>query len=452
MRIAKFETIGLDEAEAVLAKCAPADLSEADICQLLKVCSISFVLEDINRLQSMLICELKDSYVQQSQRYVRLDSSGYSLPPEFDAADRLAASEMISRLFSLYERMAEKKPGDFKGRPKKEQYVYGISIEDARYILPLAARTNVCLTMSGDKLVDFYRLCRDGRYVEILAEIATGLMEQLPPHIVKALANLPDVSVNLKMQAALYQPYFDKISDNNNMVLLAHFADMDGKTGLGAVTSTNSRPPSEVWSDWGQEAADKARGITGRVLGYGHTSIAEQARATTGMMCSLVTYHQQLRHRLTSNVREELAALLEGSLRPAKCPESIKNSKFAAEFQLLADEVSKFRVKISRKYGEQAALYFLLNCNQIKVIINANARADAAILSERTCMNAQWEIRELAVKKVRQLRNISQFLYDSALPACVNGSCQEGKMSCGRALEVKMKFSKLVNDKAGENG
>lgn len=45
-------------------------IKAATVKELLKTCNISFVLEGLNRWQSTMICELKDSYVQQSQRYV----------------------------------------------------------------------------------------------------------------------------------------------------------------------------------------------------------------------------------------------------------------------------------------------------------------------------------------------------------------------------------------------
>ena len=65
------------------------------------------------------------------------------------------------------------------------------------------------------------------------------------------------------------------------------------------------------------------------------------------------------------------------------------------------------------------------------------------MLADRTCMNAQWEIRELAIKKVIALRTLSPVLYEKALPSCVKGICREGKMSCGQAGKVRELFAKL---------
>ena len=54
--------------------------------------------------------------------------------------------------------MAQLKNDTIKARPKPADFLHGIPIEDARYILPLATKTNVSVAMSGDKLLDFFRL------------------------------------------------------------------------------------------------------------------------------------------------------------------------------------------------------------------------------------------------------------------------------------------------------
>jgi len=441
MRIAQFEATGLNGAANVLEEYKEMKFSADDGRELLKICNVSFVLEGINRLQSMLICELRDSYVQQSQRYVTL-AGGVELPP-LEERDMRKAERLLKKSFSLYAAMAEKKAGDFKGRPRIEQYVHGIPIEDARYILPLAAKTNVCVSMSGDKLLDFYALCLDERYALILADVLAALERCLPPPLHVVLCKIAGRRLHVKILRAAYKSYFDQVNEKDTLVLLARFRDMDSKAGLGALTSTSAKPPSEFLNDWKDAAKEKAAGVTRRVLGYGHTSIAEQARATFGMMYSLAAYHQQLRHRLTSNVREELSDLVEDAARPVKLPPSIANTPFAASFLSLADEFKAFRCALVEKYGDQTALYFLLNCDQIKLLMGANARAETAMLAERACMNAQWEIRALAIKKIRLLRRLSPVLYESALPSCVMGACREGKMTCGRADEVRKMFADL---------
>lgn len=438
MRIANFEATGVDRLVNWIELNNITHIEELSLKQVLKTVNVSFVLEEINRVQSTLICELRDSYVQQSQRYVTMSKNLYMLP-ELDHNDGKKATDLTDKAFNLYGRMSQLKADSFKGRPKPEHYLYGIPIEDARYILPLSTKTNVCVAMSGDKLIELFRLINNGKYGKIFSEVCENLVAHLPVSLVKLLPCCASEDYQEVVQE-FYADDFSKISTEDNLILLECFNNLNMKVGFGALTSTLQEPPSRALKRWGQDAQVKAQGVVERVLGYGHDSIAEQARTTFGLMCSMVTYHQQLRHRLSENYREELFVLIRDKDREVKVPQTIKNSLFYQEYMELVDEYKSFRMFIAEKYGQDKALYFLLNCDQIKLIISTNARADISMLSDRTCMNAQWEIRELAIKKLIILRRLSSVLYEKALPSCVRGKCREGTLSCGQQFKVAEKF------------
>jgi len=71
---------------------------------ILKTANISFLITGANRVQSMLLCELGDSYVQQSQRYVGMGADSYVLHPHFDSyvTEHGNAKELIHKSFHLY--------------------------------------------------------------------------------------------------------------------------------------------------------------------------------------------------------------------------------------------------------------------------------------------------------------------------------------------------------------
>ena len=134
MRITNFESPELHNVDLWIKN--NNNLIDKNIMkEILKTVNITFIIEGINRIQSTLLCELKDSYVQQSQRYVTMDSSFYEIP-QLDKTDNVKAKELIEKAFNLYIKMSELKEGEFKGRPKAENYKHRIPIEDARYILP----------------------------------------------------------------------------------------------------------------------------------------------------------------------------------------------------------------------------------------------------------------------------------------------------------------------------
>jgi thymidylate synthase ThyX len=438
MEITNFEDTGLAKVESWIKDNNIIDLDIDTLKEALKTVNISFIAEGINRVQSTLLCELKDSYVQQSQRYVTMDEESYSLP-ELSSADSRQAKELTHKAFELYEKMSELKEGDFKGRPKRENYKYGIPIEDARYILPLSTKTNISIAMTGNKLCELFALLYDTRYFNLFKEFRAEIIKYLPNFLVKLLEDNHN-SNNIKLIDDLYKDDMNRISTTNNMILLNCFGNLELKVGLGAITSTSSVTPSKKLEMWGEEATNKAKGLVQRVLGYGHESIAEQARTTFGMMCSMVTYHQQIRHRLSENHREELTNLILDTKREVVIPPSIKESSFYQEYLNLVNDFKEFRLYVLNEYSEEQALAFILNCDQVKLIISTNTRIDNTMLAERICMNAQWEIRKLSTKKLRILRELSEILYENSLPSCIHGKCKEGKLTCGKQLEMREKF------------
>lgn len=448
MRISNFEQTGLNEISTWLND-NDSPISSSTLSNMLKMCNISFVLEGISRVQSTLICELGDSYVQQSQRYVTISEDSY-VKPKFAQSDlEKVADELIQRAFNLYEKMTElKEDAKTKGRPKVEDYKYGIPIEDARYILPLAFKTNISVAMSGDKLINFFALLTDKYYYKIMADIQEELVKHIPSTILSLILAMYCGPVRLQssdelMLKEFYEPYLGEITDVNNMILIDAFSNLDIKAGLGAITSTSGKAPSEVLKDWGADANDKATSIVKRVLGYGHSGISEQARTTFGMMCSLVTYHQQIRHRLPKMYSEDLESLTKNSYRRVIIPETIEKSKFITEFIEISVAFKLFRMSITSYEMDDKYNYLpnmLLNCEQIKMIISTNARIDCEMLSERTCLTAQSEILKLSRKKLDILRGLSPVLYEGALPPCVYGKCKEGPLTCGKSNEVKEYF------------
>lgn len=90
-----------------------------------------------------------------------------------------------------------------------------------------------------------------------------------------------------------------------------------------------------------------------------------------------------------------------------------------------------------RKYG----FYFAVSGNMMNVMTTANARELKLFIQLRTCSRAQWEIREIAISMLRQLREHCAELYRHFGPSCyMLGYCPEGKLTCGKMNEVCFNF------------
>ena len=82
-----------------------------------------------------------------------------------------------------------------------------------------------------------------------------------------------------------------------------------------------------------------------------------------------------------------------------------------------------------------------------KDIMTMNARSLYNFFAERCCARAQWEIRALAEEMLKLVYPVAPALFAKAGPSCVRrGVCPEGKMTCGRAPEVKDHYARLKEE------
>ncbi len=94
--------------------------------------------------------------------------------------------------------------------------------------------------------------------------------------------------------------------------------------------------------------------------------------------------------------------------------------------------------------GNEDARFVLPNAAETKLVMTMNARELMHFFSLRCCNRAQWEIREMAWQMLELVLAVAPALFKNAGPACVRGACSEGRMSCGRADEVRARQKALI--------
>ena len=97
----------------------------------------------------------------------------------------------------------------------------------------------------------------------------------------------------------------------------------------------------------------------------------------------------------------------------------------------------------AEKHAIEDARYVLPNACATRIVMTANARSLKNFFRLRCCNRAQWEIRALAEEMYKQVYAVAPTLFGHCGPACVDGVCTEGKMSCGKAAEVRAHYMKL---------
>lgn len=99
--------------------------------------------------------------------------------------------------------------------------------------------------------------------------------------------------------------------------------------------------------------------------------------------------------------------------------------------------------KAVEKMSIEDARYVFPNACETKIVVTMNVRTLQHFFTVRCCERAQWEIRELATEMLREVKEVAPLLFRDEGPACVKGPCPEGKMTCGKAAEIREKFKNL---------
>jgi len=128
--------------------------------------SFTFSIEDVSRAMThQLVRHRLASYTQQSQRYVTYDTlEEYVIPPSIAQNEEAKSifDETLEEISEAYHKLLKT----------------GIPKEDARFILPNAAKTNIMVTMNARELRHFFNLRCCARAQWEIREIATEMLKQ----------------------------------------------------------------------------------------------------------------------------------------------------------------------------------------------------------------------------------------------------------------------------------
>ncbi len=214
---------------------------------------------------------------------------------------------------------------------------------------------------------------------------------------------------------------------------------------------------------------EKAAEFVEMLAGMGHQSPIEHVSFTFGIEgVSRSLLAQITRHRIASFSVQSQRYVREKAFSFVTPPEIAGDERAMALFQtamdnaiasydaladllkekhtaaLLAQGVEE---KAARRQAEKMAIedarFVLPNAADTNMIVTMNARELLHFFRQRCCNRAQWEIRAVAREMLRLVGRGGPTLFAAAGPACVSGPCPEGRMSCGRMLEMREEYRRL---------
>lgn len=366
--------------------------------------------------QFFIECRLA-SFTVKSRRYVDFSKTGYYIPADLNDTALTTYRRYMDLLFAGYQSLLEK----------------GIPKEDARFLLPYAFHSNFYCTLNARELVNIIHTIRIGRGREIpelqdLADQIVRQIETLAPWLVPEFT--PALSV-----ATLSTP----------VMLVSDTASFLPAKGIGSVKLVDfpasasklldaayhvSHPNSDDSFDLNSLlSSDRAREL--EQLSYSF-SIAD-------VTLSGVTHI--VRHRMQSVIVSPIQAVDHSRFI---LPGTVENEQGA--LTLYADilrEANDMAGEMSRDPAlKKYSYYFALSGNMMDIMTTLNARELKHFIQLRSCNRAQWEVRKIAIDMLRQLRRISPELFDHFGPSCyLNGTCPEGRLTCGKKEEVIAAFN-----------
>ncbi len=123
-------------------------------------------------------------------------------------------------------------------------------------------------------------------------------------------------------------------------------------------------------------------------------------------------------------------------------------AEYRRQMETMDQWYQQWRVKLGGgKASNEDARFVLPNAAATRIVMTMNARELIHFLSLRCCNRAQWEIREVAWQMLSLAQEAAPAIFRKAGPSCVSGACPEGKMTCGKAAEVRTRHAALGEKK-----
>lgn len=152
--------------------------------------SFTFAIEGVSRtLTHQLVRHRIASYSQQSQRYVKLESFEYIIPPQIAENERaknifIETMERDQQAYNelteiLIEENSKKYMAEGVEEKKARKMAEKESIEDARYVFPNACETKIVVTMNVRTLQHFFNMRCCNRAQWEIRELATEMLRQV---------------------------------------------------------------------------------------------------------------------------------------------------------------------------------------------------------------------------------------------------------------------------------
>jgi thymidylate synthase (FAD) len=364
--------------------------------------SIQFEVRGCSRIGSMLLVASRfGSYLQESQRRKKVDSSYLLCPEEINARGLKDTYQHSAKTcFEVYSQFCDE----------------GIPVEDARYVLPLGIKTSLFVSTTLESMIPLIRLGLETKSsilvpneIAVLANKISNMLEKVSPAIFRARMKFNGGSVAYPLP----NPFKDedlitKIAEENGLPYEPKLLDFRIIGGEGTISHIK--------------------------LG-GLEQLAHLIYASMLEPMSLVAYHQAIRHRTVPTVVESIYAAVHRASKSVErwvvVPPTInRNSDLRKRFlDTISMALKTYAELIASGASPASAVYIIPQAVKIYVIRiydGFNLLYPIGFVATRTCSYAQHEERGIAYRLWATVSKVNELIGSMMGEKCkLLGHCPE---------------------------
>lgn len=356
------------------------------------------------------------SYTIKSGRYVNFSNAGFNLPNGFTEEQKSLLKSHYKKMFKIYDKFV----------------AAGIPVEDSRFILPYGLKTNIYMTCNARELI--HVICTmiygRGKHYEEVYKLGLQLKAQFDeryPGMIEQNEKLytSDLSSSLEIKS---EPAGKPEYVKHTAKLLSH--SQNGAETLDEFAKACG------YEKFDFDTALKDDKLSKMLEHFNYTFKVDNF--------ALIILKHYTRHRMQALSTAPLVKM--ATSNKFVMPESIaSNPELKADFEkAIKDNRKIYNKLVEQNVNPYLLIYATPHGAAIDFVSTLNARELLHFVNLRTCSRAQWEIRYLATEMLRQLKSVDPKMFAKFGPSCYTyGVCPEGRLCCGKQVEMKNKFDNL---------
>jgi flavin-dependent thymidylate synthase len=365
----------------------------------------------VEEIEKFRLC----SYTEKSQRYV-LFNKDFIVPEEIiEAGLEDVFVETVQMQNDFYHRLYEQlRPYVFDRNkalaenPANKALLEGWAKEDARYAIALATETQLGMTVNARNLELMLRRLAALPLAEarLYNEKLYGITRDIAPSLIRYTeATDFDRRTRQNLQVLAMNHSWPMAKKAQDVQLISATRDADTEAAAALLFASSGLSYEHCLKEAGQMSPRAARVLFKTVFENMQPYDAvlrelENVDMLFELVMSASCFAQLKRHRMATIVSQDYDPALGVTV-----PKSVRAVGWQKDFMALMKKTGSVYELIRRK-NPDAAAYVLTNAHRKRVLMKLNAREFYHLARLRADRHAQWDIRELSEKMLKQARAV----------------------------------------------